>query len=126
MPVDDIDQGGAKDQSHNAMVCYGQVQSYIYVTLPAESHLKTNQNLTAILALVALCKTNGKDASLEPVWCQDMEIIRAFNITTSDCVVGQIKVGDRWGIIDRSYGSQQMDYGNQNTSQRMIIIYFVF
>jgi len=25
---------------------------------------------------------------------------------TIDCVVGQIKVGDQWGIIDRSYGSQ--------------------
>ena len=88
MPVDDIDQGAAKDQPHNVMVCYGQVQSYIYVTLPAESHLKTNQNLTAILALVILCKTNGKDASLEPAWYQDMEIIQGFNITTIDCVIG--------------------------------------
>ena len=50
--------------------------------------------------------TNGKDVSLEPVWCQDMEIIRAFNITTIDCVIGRIKVGDQCGIIDQSYGSQ--------------------
>ena len=88
-------------------MCYGQVQSYIYVTLPAEPHLKTNSGSTAILALMKLCKTNGNDASQEPVWYQDMDVVRAFDITTIDCVVRQIKVDDRWGIIDRSYGEQR-------------------
>ena len=48
----------------------GQVQLYIYiyVTLPAGPHLKTNSGSTAIiLVLMKLCKTNGKDASQEPV-----------------------------------------------------------
>ena len=26
---------------------------------------------------------------------------------TIDCVVGRVKVGDRWGIIDRSLGSER-------------------
>jgi len=48
-----------------------------------------------------------KDASLTPVWYKDMEAIRAFNVATIDCAVGHIKVGKWWGIIDRSYRSEQ-------------------
>ena len=81
------------------IVCYGQVQSYIYVTLPAEPCLKTNHNLPVILTLVTLCKTNGKDVSLAPVWYQEMGKVQAFDIATIDCVIGQVKVGDCWGII---------------------------
>ena len=74
--IDEYEDDPGRPARDKQIVCYGQVQSYAYVTLPAESHLKTNQNLTAIFALVTLCKTNGKDANLEPVWYQDMEIIR--------------------------------------------------
>ena len=89
------------------VVCYGQVHSYIRVTLPAEPHLKTDCKSTAILALVTLCKTNGEDASRVPVWYHKMELVRAFDVVTIDCVIGQVKVGDRWGIIDRSLGSER-------------------
>ena len=47
------------------------------------------------------------DASLVPVWYQEMELVHAFDIATIDCVVGQIRVGDRWGIIDRSFGLER-------------------
>ena len=53
-----------------------------------------------------LCKTDGKDVSLMPVWYQEMEIVQAFDIATIDCVVGQIKISNHWGIIDQSFGSQ--------------------
>lgn len=105
--IDEFEDDPGRPARDKRIVCYGQVQSYVYVTLPAEPRLKTNSDSTAILALVKLCKTNGKDASLEPVWYQELETVRAFNITTIDCVIGRIKVGDRWGIIDRSYGSQR-------------------
>ena len=53
-----------------------------------------------------LCKMNGNDASQEPAWYQDMDVVWAFDIVMIDCVVGWIKVGDWWGIIDWSYGEQ--------------------
>ena len=53
-----------------------------------------------ILALVALCKTNGMDASLEPVWYREMEVVRAFDIVTIDCVVGRTRINGHWGVID--------------------------
>ena len=88
------------------IVCYGQVQLYIHVTLLAEPHLRTDHDLTAILALITLCKTSRMDASLTPVWYQESELVCAFNIATIDCVVGQVKVDDHWGIINQSFGSE--------------------
>ena len=105
--IDEYEDDPGRPARDMRTVCYGQVQSYIHVTLPAEPRLKTGTNSTALLALVMLCKTNGKDASMEPVWYQEMETVRAFDIATIDCVIGRIKVGDRWGIVDRSYGSQR-------------------
>jgi len=67
--------------------------------------LKTNSDSTVILALVMLCKPNGKDARMEPVWYQEMGTVRAFNIATIGCATGLIEVGDRLG---RSYGSQRV------------------
>ena len=106
--MDEYENDPGRPARDKRTVCYSQVQSYVYVTLPAEPSLKTTSDSTAILALVKLCKTEeGEDASLELVWYRDMETVRAFDIATIDCVVGRIKVGDRWGIIDRSYGSQR-------------------
>jgi len=66
--------------------------------------LKINRNSTAILALVRLCKTDGQDASLTPVWYQDLGTVWAFDIATIDCIIGQLKVGNCWGIVDQSFG----------------------
>ena len=57
----------------------------------------TKSDSTAILAL--LCKMNGKDASLEPVWYQEMGTVQAFNIATTGCVTGLIEVSDWLGIV---------------------------
>ena len=105
--IDEYEDDPGRPARDKRIICYGQAQSYVHVTLPARPCLKTDRDSTAILALVKLCKTNGKDASLEPVWYQDMETVRAFDTTTIDCVIGRIKVGDRWGIIDRSFGSER-------------------
>ena len=104
--IDEYEDDPGRPPRDKQIICYGQVQSYVYVTLQAEQHLNTKCDSTAILALVTLCKTNGKDASLEPVWYQEMAQVRAFDIATIDCVVGRIKVGNHWGIIDQSFGSE--------------------
>ena len=109
--IDEYEDEPGRPARDKQIVCYGQVQSYIHVTLPAEPCLKTNHDSPVILALVTLCKTNGKDASLAPVWYQEMGKVRAFDITTIDCVIGRVKVGNHWGIIDRSLGSQCTIHG---------------
>ena len=86
--IDEYEDNPGQPAWDKRIVCYGQVQSYVHVTLPARPCLKTDRDSTAILALVKLCKTNGKDVSLEPVWYQDMETVQAFDTTTIDCVIG--------------------------------------
>jgi hypothetical protein len=105
--IDEYEDDPGRPARDKRVVCYGQVHSYIHVTLPAEPRLKTDRESTAILALVTLCKTNGEDASRVPVWYHKMELVRAFDVVTIDCVIGRVKVGDRWGIIDRSLGSER-------------------
>ena len=86
--IDKYEADPGRPAHDKQIVCYSQVQSFIYVTLPAKQHLKTNRDSTAVLTLVMLCKTDGKDTSLTPVWYQEMEIVQAFDIATIDCVVG--------------------------------------
>ena len=63
-------------------------------------------DLTEILAITSLCHTNWEDATKGLVWYQEknMGSIRAFSARTVDCVVGQVKVGDHWGIMDCCWG----------------------
>ena len=131
--IDEYEDNPGRAARDKRIVSYSQVQCYVHVTLPAEPRLNTKKDSTAILALVTLCKTNGKDASSEPVWYEKMETVRAFSVTTIDCVIGQIKVGNRWGIIDRSYGSQRAmmhelwepEYESEDDNN-CILYYFIF
>ena len=86
--IDEYKDNPGQPAQDKWIVCYSQVQSYVYVTLPAEPHLKMKSDSTTILTLVKVCKTNGKDASLELVWYQDMETVQVFDIMTIDCVIG--------------------------------------
>ena len=81
---DDLGQAAWDKQ----IVSHSQVQCYVHITLPAEPRLNTKKDSTAILTLVMLCKTNGKDASLESVWYEKMETVWAFSVMTIDCVIG--------------------------------------
>ena len=36
-----------------------------------------------------------------------METIRAFSARAIDCVIGRVKVGNCWGIVDQCWGLQE-------------------
>ena len=95
----------AKDKS---VISYGQVQFYAYVTLRAQPNLGMATDIMKILVIVSLCHTKWEDATKGLVWYEEktMGSIRAFSARTIDCAVGRVKVGDRWGIVDRSWGLQ--------------------
>ena len=66
-------------------------------------------DITAILAIISLCDTNGEDAIKGPVWYDEknMGSFRAFSARAINCVVGQVKVRDHWGIVDWCWGLQE-------------------
>jgi hypothetical protein len=53
-----------------------------------------------------MCKTNGEDASMKPIQYKDgnMGAVCAFDVAMIDCAVGRVRMGNWWGIVDRSFG----------------------
>ena len=104
--IDEFENDAGRRARDKRFVGYGQVQAYVHVTLPAHSNLKIKKDVPAIIALVRLCKTAGEDASTIPIRYKDgdMEAVRAFDVATIGGVVGRVKMGKWWGIVDRSVG----------------------
>ena len=76
------------------------------MTLPAHPNIKIKEDVQEILALVRMCNTKGEDASINPIRYKngDMGAVCAFSMATIDCVIGRVKMGKWWGIVDRSIG----------------------
>ena len=106
--MDEYEDNPGRPAKDKSVFSYGQVQFYAYVTLRVQPNLGMATDITEILAIVSLCRTNWEDTTKGPVWYEErsMGSIRAFSARAIDCAVGRVKVGDRWGIVDRSWGLQ--------------------
>ena len=106
--MDEYEDEPGRPAKDKRIFSYGQVQFYAYVTLAAHANLRMATDITEILAIVSLCRTNGEDATKKPVWYEEkyMGSIRALSVRAIDCVVGRVKVGDHWGIVDCCWGLQ--------------------
>jgi len=53
-----------------------------------------------------MCNTKGEYASKTPTQYKDSDMgsDHAFSVATIDCVIGRVKMGKWWGIVDRSMG----------------------
>ena len=53
---------------------------------------------------------NGKDASIKLIWYKDgdMGVVCVFSMATINCVIGHMKMGKWWGIVNHSFGPQQI------------------
>lgn len=78
-------------------VFYRQLLYITRVTLPANRKIGLHQECDVLLGMVQLCKDAIGDASIRPVWYKDMGNKIAVNISTIQCGVGRIKVGEKWG-----------------------------
>lgn len=87
-------------------VIYGQLLYVARVTLPATRKIRLGEGCDILLGLVRLCEDAVGDATKRPVWYTDgkKENLIAVNISTIQCAVGRVKVGQRWGILDLNYG----------------------
>lgn len=78
---------------------YAQVHYVVKAILPADDILGIHEDYEALLAFVSICDTSG-DATRSRVWYTRLKKPQFVNVGTIQCVVGRIKVGNRWGIID--------------------------
>jgi len=108
--IDEFENDAGWQAWDKHFVGYGQIQAYINMTLPANPIIKIKEDVPAIITLVQMCNTNGEDASIKPIWYKngDMEVVRAFNVVTINCVISRVKIGKWWGIVDHSAGPPQI------------------
>jgi len=111
--MDEFEDDPGRPSKDKSTYVYGQVLFYAYITLQAHRNLGISTDVSEILAIVSLCRISSigedADASRSPVWYKndDMESIRVFNARAIDGVIGCVKVGNRWGIVDRCWGLQE-------------------
>lgn len=91
-------------------VCfYAQLQFLVYAKLPAHPDLGTKEDISALLAIVRICDTSG-DATRSRVWYQKLGDFQAVHVNTIQNVVGRVKVGNRWGIVDVSLSCERTSF----------------
>jgi len=92
----------ADGEIHDVPTCfYAQLQYVIHAKLPADNRFGLHQDYEALLALVNICDGKG-DATQGPVWYKRLKSRSFVHVGTIQCLVGRIRVGNRWGIIDTS------------------------
>ena len=83
-------------------VFYGRLESIIDVELPCTPRLNISAGTRYLLALVTPCSTGGKDATRELTTYTETTAQVVIDLRTVECVVGRVRRGNEWGIIDRS------------------------
>ena len=72
------------------------------MALPSSSALNLTKPQHFFLRLVEPCPTLGRDATLELTTNTTSTAQIVIDLLTIDCVVGRVKRGNEWGIVDRS------------------------
>jgi hypothetical protein len=80
---------------------YGQLQNIFVVRLPRATELDIDEPATLILAGIKSCVLTGKN-SLGMPYYMDLGHYEVVDMTTVQCLIGRVPVGNKWGIIDRS------------------------
>ncbi|KAF8486605.1 hypothetical protein JB92DRAFT_3257362 [Gautieria morchelliformis] len=95
-------RGRNSEPEQICQIFYGQLESIIDVVLPRAPHINIVMPKRHLLALVMPCSTGGRDAT---------KVVTTYSLTTApividlrtvECVVGQVRRGNEWGIVDRS------------------------
>lgn len=83
---------------------YGQLQYIVELTHHGRDDIQPPIPISGsiLLACIQPCITNGKDATQELTSYRRMSTTIFVDLKTVECVVGRVKRGQDWFIIDRS------------------------
>jgi hypothetical protein len=82
---------------------YGQLEHIVVVHLSPSPALKLVSQTVVFLAVVRNCPVSHTN-SLDIHFYQDLGRLDVVDITCLQCLVGRVRDGTRWAIIDRSGG----------------------
>lgn len=80
---------------------YGQLHYILQAVLPANPKFGIREEYQGLLALVSLTDAKG-DATYDRVWYTKLKKPEFLHVGTIQCVIGRVRVGNRWGVIDTS------------------------
>jgi hypothetical protein len=83
-------------------IFYGQLECILDVTLPVSRTPLIPTATRFLLAVVRPCLTGGKDATREVTMYAATTVPVVIDIRTVENVVGRVRRGNEWGIVDRS------------------------
>lgn len=89
------------NQGQVRQVFYGQLHCIIDVILPVSRALALTEPKRHLLALVEPSSTRGKDATREVTTYEATTAPVIVDLRTIENVIGRVKRGNEWGIIDR-------------------------
>ncbi|KAF7761920.1 hypothetical protein Agabi119p4_9912 [Agaricus bisporus var. burnettii] len=85
---------------------YGQLKRLVVLDLPIIPELKLDSPSTIIIAIIQSMKEALEDGVS---YCQESSVLEAVDLNTLECVVGRVRDGNRWGIVDRSNAVTQIE-----------------
>jgi hypothetical protein len=83
-------------------IFYGQLICIIDVVMPWSRTLNLDKVCRYLLTVIQPCSTSGKDATREVTTYSETTVPVVVDLRTVECVVGRVKQGNEWGIVDRS------------------------
>ena len=81
---------------------YGQLHYILDIVLPRSDLIRLPQRQHRLLACIEPCLTQGKDATKEVVTYRRTSTTIFVDLQVIGSVVGRVKRGNEWAIIDRS------------------------
>jgi hypothetical protein len=83
-------------------VFYGRLECIIDTVLPHTETFNIQSSTRYLLAVIQPCSTRGRDATRELTTYAETTTPVVIDLRTIECVVGRVRRGNEWGIVDRS------------------------
>ncbi|KIJ59345.1 hypothetical protein HYDPIDRAFT_100865 [Hydnomerulius pinastri MD-312] len=81
---------------------YGRLAHIFTVSLPSSTSLHLSDSTIHFLAAIETCEIERSRADLDIHYYRKLGALDTVDITCIQCLVGRVRVGDQWAIIDRS------------------------
>ncbi|EIN12023.1 hypothetical protein PUNSTDRAFT_62011, partial [Punctularia strigosozonata HHB-11173 SS5] len=106
-------RGGGDGEADTVLqVFYGRLVYAIACSLPNETFWGSMAGTTKLLALIEMCHTEGKDARRGVVFYDRTSGPNITDIQTIEGVVGRMKCGQKWAIVEKARDEVQTIFEN--------------
>jgi hypothetical protein len=119
MYVDEFKRRKHKEPKYVHETFFGQLQHLFTIEFhrdTAHDHLGTDETIV-ILAAIRNCIVDGVGPTGVDIHYYSMEgRLHFVDVSSIQCLVGRVKDGDKWGIVDRSGSLARAMYANHDNT----------